>query len=80
MIKNPSLQELELKLKDYRTVANSDGLSVGLKFDKDVTMGIVQDVKEVFGKLYPINNALLHLRYTQLLIYSRFVHESTNRL
>ena len=33
VIKNPSLQELELKLKDYRTVANSDGLSVGLKFD-----------------------------------------------
>ena len=47
VIKNPSLQELELKLKDYRTVANSDGLSVGLKFDKDVTMGIVEDVKEV---------------------------------
>lgn len=47
VIKNPSLQELELKLKDYQTVANSDGLSVGLKFDKDVTMGIVEDVKEV---------------------------------
>ena len=47
VIKNPSLQELELKLKDYRTIANSDGLSVGLKFDKDVTMGIVEDVKEV---------------------------------
>ena len=36
MIKNPSLQELELKLKDYQTVANSDGLSVGLKFDKEM--------------------------------------------
>ena len=47
VIKNPSLQELELKLKDYQTIANSDGLSVGLKFDKDVTMGIVEDVKEV---------------------------------
>ena len=47
VIKNPSLQELELKLKDYQTVANSDGLLVGLKFDKDVTMGIVEDVKEV---------------------------------
>ena len=47
VIKNPSLQELELKLKDYRTDANRDGLSVGLKFDKDVTMGIVEDVKEV---------------------------------
>ena len=47
VIKNPSLQELELKLKDYQTVANSDGLSVGLKIDKDVTMGIVEDVKEV---------------------------------
>lgn len=45
VIKNPSLQELELKLKDYKTIANSVGLSVGLKFDKDVTMGIVQDVK-----------------------------------
>lgn len=50
VIKNPSLQELELKLKDYKTIANSDGLSVGLKFDKDVTMGIVQDVKEVIRK------------------------------
>ena len=47
VIKHPSLQELELKLKDYQTIANSDGLSVGLKFDKDVTMGIVEDVKEV---------------------------------
>ena len=47
MIKNPSLQELELKLRDYQMIANSDGLSVGLKFDKDVTMGIVEDVKEV---------------------------------
>ena len=47
VIKNPSLQELELKLKDYQTIANSDGLSVGLKFDKDVTMGIVEDVKEI---------------------------------
>ena len=47
VIKNPSLQELELKLKDYKTIANSVGLSVGLKFDKDVTMGIVEDVKEV---------------------------------
>ncbi len=47
VIKNPSLQELELKLKDYKAIANSDGLSVGLKFDKDVTMGIVEDVKEV---------------------------------
>lgn len=34
VIKNPSLQELELKLKDYQTVANSDGLSVGLKFER----------------------------------------------
>ena len=50
VIKNPSLQELELKLKDYKTIANSVGLSVGLKFDKDVTMGIVQDVKEVIRK------------------------------
>lgn len=50
VIKNPSLQELELKLKDYKTIANNDGLSVGLKFDKDVTMGIVQDVKEVIRK------------------------------
>ena len=50
VIKNPSLQELELKLKGYKTIANSDGLSVGLKFDKDVTMGIVQDVKEVIRK------------------------------
>ena len=47
VIKNPSLQELELKLRDYQMIANSDGLSVGLKFDKDVTMGIVEDVKEV---------------------------------
>lgn len=47
MIKNPSLQELESKLKNYKTIANSDGLSIGLKFDKDVTMGMVQDVKEV---------------------------------
>lgn len=47
VIKNPSLQELELKLKDYKTIANSVGLSVGLKFDKDVTMGIVQDVGTV---------------------------------
>ena len=50
VIKNPSLQELELKLKDYKTIANSVGLSVGLKFDKDVTMGIVEDVKEVIRK------------------------------
>ena len=50
MIKNPSIQELALKLKDYKTIANSVGLSVGLKFDKDVTMGIVQDVKEVIRK------------------------------
>ena len=50
VIKNTSLQELELKLKDYKTIANSVGLSVGLKFDKDVTMGIVQDVKEVIRK------------------------------
>ena len=50
VIKNPSLQELELKLKDYKTIANSVGLSVGLKFDKDVAMGIVQDVKEVIRK------------------------------
>ena len=47
VIKNPSLQELELKLRDYQMIANSDELSVGLKFDKDVTMGIVEDVKEV---------------------------------
>lgn len=47
VIKNPSLQELESKLKNYKTIANSDGLSIGLKFDKDVTMGMVQDVKEV---------------------------------
>ena len=59
MIKNPSLQELELKLKDYQAVANSDGLSVGLKFDKDVTMGIVEDVKEVIRTTLSLS--LIHI-------------------
>lgn len=47
VLKNPSLQEVERKLKDYKATASSDIFTVSLKLDKDVTMGVVEDVKEV---------------------------------
>lgn len=50
-LKNPTLQDIELKLKTLKSSAGDDKLSVGLKFDKDVTMGMVQDVKGVIRKV-----------------------------
>lgn len=50
-LKNPTLQDIELKLKTLKSPSGDDKLSVGLKFDKDVTMGMVQDVKEVIRKV-----------------------------
>lgn len=47
VLKNPSLREVEQSLKDYKATASSDIFTVSLKLDKDVTMGVVEDVKEV---------------------------------
>lgn len=50
VITNPSFQELELMLKDYKANTNYESIAVSLKLNKDVSMGIVKDVKEVIRK------------------------------
>lgn len=50
VITNPSFQELELMLKDYKANANYESIAVSLKLNKGVSMGIVKDVKEVIRK------------------------------
>lgn len=50
VIKNPTLPELALKLKDYKIAANNEGIMVGLKVNENLPMGIVMEVKEVIRK------------------------------
>lgn len=50
VITNPSFQELELMLKDYKANTNYESIAVSLKLNKGVSMGIVKDVKEVIRK------------------------------
>lgn len=47
VLKNPSLREVEQSLKEYKATTGSDNFAVSLKLDKDVAMGVVEDVKEV---------------------------------
>ena len=47
VLKNPSLREVEQRLKEYKATTGADHLAVSLKLDKDVAMGVVEDVKEV---------------------------------
>ena len=47
VLKNPSLREVEQSLKEYKATTGIDHLAVSLKLDKDVAMGVVEDVKEV---------------------------------
>lgn len=47
ILKNPSLQELERKLKEYKAATGNDMPAISLKVDKNVTMGVIADVKEV---------------------------------
>lgn len=51
VLKNPSLSEIEAKLKALKSTTGVDELGVGLKFDKDTKMGVVEDVKEVISKV-----------------------------
>ena len=45
--RNSSLREVEQSLKEYKATTGSDNFAVSLKLDKDVAMGVVEDVKEV---------------------------------
>lgn len=51
VLKNPSLREVEQSLKEYKTTTGSDNFAVSLKLDKEVTMGVVKDVKEVIRNI-----------------------------
>lgn len=59
VIKNPTLQELEQKLKDYKATVGADKpISVSLSMNSNVTMGVVEDAKEVIRESLGDNHHL----------------------